>query len=72
MKAYGHIDILVNNAGVSDPTPFMEQAVERWEKTMGINVTSIFLGQNAVIPHMIAPAEAAQVHTLPVKVPYVC
>ncbi|MEK4058518.1 MULTISPECIES: SDR family NAD(P)-dependent oxidoreductase [Paenibacillus] len=54
LKGYGHIDILVNNAGVSDPTPFMEQTVERWERTMGINVTSIFLGQKAVIPHMIA------------------
>lgn len=41
----------------------MEQAVERWEKTMGINVTSIFLGQNAVIPHDRAGGSGAGPYT---------
>ncbi|SDD68310.1 NAD(P)-dependent dehydrogenase, short-chain alcohol dehydrogenase family [Paenibacillus sp. UNCCL117] len=50
---YGKIDILVNNAGISDATPFLDQTVERWERTMSINVTSVFLGQKYVIPHMI-------------------
>ncbi|OMF21940.1 short-chain dehydrogenase [Paenibacillus sp. FSL H8-0548] len=53
ISKFGQINILVNNAGISDPTPFMDQTVERWEKTMSINVTSIFLGQKYVIPHMI-------------------
>ncbi|WP_422658757.1 SDR family NAD(P)-dependent oxidoreductase [Paenibacillus sp. EC2-1] len=50
---FGKIDILVNNAGISSSTPFMEQTVESFEKVMKINVTSIFLGQKYVIPHMI-------------------
>lgn len=50
---FGKIDILVNNAGVSNATPFLELTVADWEKTMSINVTSIFLGQKYVIPHMI-------------------
>lgn len=50
---FGKVDILVNNAGVSNATPFMDLTVEGWEKTMSINVTSIFLGQKYVIPHMI-------------------
>ncbi|GGG85979.1 SDR family NAD(P)-dependent oxidoreductase [Paenibacillus radicis (ex Gao et al. 2016)] len=50
---FGKIDILVNNAGISNATPFMDLTVEAWEKTMSINVTSIFLGQKYVIPHMI-------------------
>lgn len=50
---FGRIDILVNNAGVSNATPFLDLTVEGWEKTMSINVTSIFLGQKHVIPHMI-------------------
>ncbi|PAD44075.1 short-chain dehydrogenase [Bacillus sp. 7520-S] len=50
---FGKIDILVNNAGVSDSTPFQDQTVENWEKIMSINVTSVFLGQKYVIPHMI-------------------
>lgn len=50
---FGKIDILVNNAGISSATPFMEQTVDSFEKVMTINVTSIFLGQKYVIPHMI-------------------
>lgn len=50
---FGRIDILVNNAGISSATPFMEQTVESFEKVMKINLTSVFLGQKAVIPHMI-------------------
>lgn len=50
---FGKIDILVNNAGISNATPFLELTVADWEKTMSINVTSIFLGQKYVIPHMI-------------------
>lgn len=53
VQIFGKIDILVNNAGVSNATPFMDLTVEGWEKTMSINVTSIFLGQKYVIPHMI-------------------
>lgn len=53
IKKFGKIDILVNNAGISNATPFMDMTVEGWEKTMTINVTSIFLGQKYVIPHMI-------------------
>lgn len=50
---FGKIDVLVNNAGISTATPFMELTTEAWEKTMSINVTSIFLGQKYVIPHML-------------------
>lgn len=50
---FGKIDILVNNAGISNATPFMDLTVENWEKTMSINLTSVFLGQKHVIPHMI-------------------
>lgn len=53
VQKFGKVDILVNNAGVSNATPFMDLTVEGWEKTMSINVTSIFLGQKYVIPHMI-------------------
>ncbi|ANF97812.1 SDR family NAD(P)-dependent oxidoreductase [Paenibacillus bovis] len=50
---FGQIDILVNNAGVSNATSFLDLTLEGWEKTMAINVNSVFLGQKYVIPHMI-------------------
>ncbi|MDI4646877.1 SDR family NAD(P)-dependent oxidoreductase [Cohnella hashimotonis] len=53
VKAFGKIDILVNNAGISNATPFLEMTAESWDKTMSINVSSVFYGQKHVIPHMI-------------------
>ncbi|WP_211748809.1 glucose 1-dehydrogenase [Paenibacillus sp. Marseille-Q4541] len=53
IEHFGKINILVNNAGISNATPYMDLTVEAFEKTMTINVTSIFLGQKYVIPHMI-------------------
>lgn len=50
---FGKIDILVNNAGISNATPFLEMTAESWDKTMSINVSSVFYGQKHVIPHMI-------------------
>lgn len=53
LTQFGKIDILVNNAGISSATPFLETDLELWNKVMNINVTSVFLGQKYVIPHMI-------------------
>ncbi|WP_217596637.1 SDR family NAD(P)-dependent oxidoreductase [Cohnella sp. GbtcB17] len=53
VEAFGKIDILVNNAGISNATPFLEMTAESWDKTMSINVSSVFYGQKHVIPHMI-------------------
>lgn len=53
LTQFGKIDILVNNAGISSATPFLETDLELWNKVMNINVTSVFIGQKYVIPHMI-------------------
>ncbi|MGP0584504.1 SDR family NAD(P)-dependent oxidoreductase [Paenibacillus timonensis] len=53
LTRFGKIDILVNNAGISSATPFLETDLELWNKVMNINVTSVFLGQKYVIPHMV-------------------
>ncbi|MCC3376081.1 SDR family NAD(P)-dependent oxidoreductase [Cohnella sp. REN36] len=53
LAKFGKIDILVNNAGISSTVPFMDTTVDLWNKIMSVNLTSIFLGQKAVIPHMI-------------------
>ena len=50
----GHIDILVNCAGVSESRPFLETTEEQWDRTVKINLKSIFLTCQAVLPKMIA------------------
>jgi 3-oxoacyl-[acyl-carrier protein] reductase len=48
VAAHGRLDLLVNNAGVGGNTPFLETALEEWERIIRINLTGAFLvGQGA-------------------------
>ncbi len=49
---YGRIDVLVNNAGISFAQGMLETTPEQWDRVMGINLSSVFMGMKAVIPHM--------------------
>jgi len=52
-QRFGGIDILVNNAGISGPLGRLEDIdIEAFDKTMAVNVRSVFLGMQAVIELM--------------------
>lgn len=53
-KIFGKVDILINNAGITgDYTKTAETTDEaEWQKVMDINLKSIYLGINRVIPIM--------------------
>ena len=48
------IDILVNSAGVALIDPALELSVEKWDRTMAVNVRAPFLLAQALAPAMIA------------------
>jgi 2-hydroxycyclohexanecarboxyl-CoA dehydrogenase len=50
----GPVTILVNNAGISDFRPFMEMTEEMWDRIMSINLKSVLLCTQAVLPDMLA------------------
>lgn len=53
----GHIDVLVNNFGTSDPRKDLDieqTEYEEYIKTVNVNLSSVFLTSQAVIPHMAA------------------
>lgn len=53
LEALGHVDILVNNAGVNGPTkPLVDYTLAEWERVIAVDLTGVFLGCRAVIPHM--------------------
>ena len=53
IDALGQVDILVNNAGINGPVvPSWEYPVEMWEKVIAIDLSSVFFGCRAAIPHM--------------------
>ncbi len=52
IKRFGHLDIIVNNAGISHRNrPLMEVTEEEFDKVFAVNVKSIFLTTQAVVPH---------------------
>jgi 3-oxoacyl-[acyl-carrier protein] reductase len=50
----GQIDILVNNAGIAGrAAPIWEQTDEDWQRVIDINLSGVFYGCRAVLPHML-------------------
>ncbi len=49
---YGHIDILINNAGVSARDKLYEYELSAFEKTMDINLTSVFVCSKVAAKYM--------------------
>ena len=53
IELYGHINVLVNNAGIFPPFLDAENTdKETWDKVISVDLTGVFLGCKAVIPHM--------------------
>jgi all-trans-retinol dehydrogenase (NAD+) len=51
-KDMGQVDILVNNAGILVPGTFLEQPVEKWQKTVDVNLVAILHTIYAFLPGM--------------------
>lgn len=50
----GSVEILVNNAGVTRPQPVAEITEEDWDQIIAVNLKSVFLVTQAVLPKMRA------------------
>ena len=50
----GPVAILVNNAGITRPQPVSEIAEQDWDEIIAVNLTSVFLVTQAVLPKMRA------------------
>lgn len=53
-RALGPLDVLVNNAGWDKVEPFVESAVETWDRLIAINLKGPLLCTRAVLDGMIA------------------
>ncbi len=47
------IDILVNNAGIASSCRFHEMSLAEWQRTIDVDLTSVFLVTREVVPSMI-------------------
>lgn len=53
MAKFGRIDILVNNAGIIFRKKILESVEEEWDRTIDVNLKSVYLCSKAVAPVMI-------------------
>jgi NAD(P)-dependent dehydrogenase (short-subunit alcohol dehydrogenase family) len=53
LKSYGRLDIVVNNAGILTPETWSELTLESWQRTIDINLTSVFSIMKAAWPILV-------------------
>jgi meso-butanediol dehydrogenase / (S,S)-butanediol dehydrogenase / diacetyl reductase len=61
--AMGGLTTLFNNAGTGSQTPLHEWAPEEWNRLVAVNLTGVYLGFRAAIPHIRASGGGSIVST---------
>ncbi len=62
LDAFGAIDVLHNNVGITVPGGPVELSEQDWDRTMSVNVKSIFLACKHVLPQMARQGRGAIVN----------
>lgn len=62
ISRYGRIDILHNNVGIEIPGGLEETTEQAWDRTLNVNVKSMFLLCKSVVPHMLKQGGGAIVN----------
>jgi NAD(P)-dependent dehydrogenase (short-subunit alcohol dehydrogenase family) len=62
---YGRIDIAFHNAGISPPDDdsILVTGLDAWQRVQAVNLTSVFLGCQAVIPYMQRQGKGSIINT---------
>ena len=65
LERYGRIDVAFHNAGISPPDDdsILETGLEAWRRVQEVNLTSVYLGCKAVLPHMLEQGSGSIVNT---------
>jgi NAD(P)-dependent dehydrogenase (short-subunit alcohol dehydrogenase family) len=64
LEQFGRLDFAFNNAGIEqEPTPFLEQTEETYDRVMDINVKGVWLSMKYEIPAMLRTGGGAIVNT---------
>lgn len=60
---FGRVSVLFNNAGTSTLTRTHEWSLEEWHHIVDVNLTGVFHGFKAAVPHMLAGGDGRIVST---------
>jgi len=62
-EAMGGITTLFNNAGIGGMSPLAEWEPAEWNRMIGVNLTGVYLGFRAAVPHLRAAGGGSIVST---------
>ena len=64
-QAYGRIDVAFNNAGISPPDDdsILTTGIEAWRRVQDVNLTSVYLCCQAVLPYMQRAGRGSIINT---------
>ena len=63
MVRHGRIDVLVNNAAINPATrSILDDTLEDWRRTIGINLEAVYMGSKLVAPHMVKQQSGRIIH----------
>jgi NAD(P)-dependent dehydrogenase (short-subunit alcohol dehydrogenase family) len=64
-EAFGRVDIAFNNAGISPPEDdsILTTGIEAWRRVQDVNLTSVYLCCQAVIPYMQRTGKGSIINT---------
>lgn len=62
---YGQVDVAFHNAGISPPDDdsILTTGLPAWSRVQDVNLTSVYLGCRAVLPHMLARHKGSIINT---------
>jgi NAD(P)-dependent dehydrogenase (short-subunit alcohol dehydrogenase family) len=60
-EALGGLDTVVNNAGTGTVLPLHEYADAEWDRLLAVNLTGVFNGTRAAVPHLRAAGRTAAI-----------
>lgn len=65
VERYGHVDVAFHNAGISPPDDdsILDTGLDAWRRVQEVNLTSVYLGCKAVLPHMLAQGRGSIINT---------
>lgn len=53
LERHGQLDVMVSNAGIGELFHFLDQPFDRWQKTLDVNLTGVFLCGQAAARAMV-------------------
>jgi NAD(P)-dependent dehydrogenase (short-subunit alcohol dehydrogenase family) len=62
-RQLGGLTLLVNNAGGSTMAPLAQWDPDEWDRLIRLNLTGVFNGMRAGVPHLLAAGSGAVVNT---------